>query len=174
MLKALKARGQTLRIAERLCAAIGRRAREPVFYREFGVADTFDGRFDVLVLHAWLVLDRLREAGQHNLAQKLVDRLFQRLDEALREQGAGDMGMHRRLKKLAGAFYGRLKAYTEAVDGPELPAALARNVYRGAPAGVEHGTALARYVLEARVSLAGCRIDEGQIEFGPVPRVSEV
>lgn len=173
MLNVFKARTRTRRIADRLCDAIAARAREPVFFRELGVADTFDGRFDLLVLHAWLVLERLRTAGRQGIAQKLVDRLFLRLEEALREQGAGDMGMHRRMKKIAGAFYGRLQAYEAARGEPELAAALVRNLYRGKPEAVAQGGRLVRYVAAARASLLRGP-DEQPIDFGPVPRPSEV
>jgi cytochrome b pre-mRNA-processing protein 3 len=144
------------------------RAREPAFFREFGIADTFDGRFDLLVLHAWLALERLKEAGELELAQSFVDALFVRLDDALREQGAGDMGMNRRMKKMAGAFYGRLGAYDAAGDETALAAALARNIYRGEPARVEHAARLAKYAVGARARLRECRLDEGRLDFGPV------
>jgi len=168
MLKALQQRGRRSRIAGRICEILSARAREPVFFREFGVADTFDGRFDLLALHAWLVLDRLQTVGEPELAQSFVDALFVRLDDALREQGAGDMGMNRRMKKMAGAFYGRLEAYEAAGDETALAAALARNIYRGAPARVEHAAGLAKYACGARARLRQCRLDEGRLDFGPV------
>jgi len=34
-------------------------ARLPCFYRDYAVADTVSGRFDMIVLHLALVLDRL-------------------------------------------------------------------------------------------------------------------
>src|SRR5437763_2591601 len=110
MLHTFKQRRRRNETAAALCAAVSRRAREPVFYQQFSVADSIDGRFDVLVLHAWLVLERLRELGENDLAQTFVDALFARFDEALREQGAGDIGIGRRIKKMAGALYGRLNA----------------------------------------------------------------
>src|SRR5258708_35051449 len=44
-------------------AAYGRiveRSREPAFYAGWGVPDTLDGRLEVLALHAFLVLNRLK------------------------------------------------------------------------------------------------------------------
>jgi cytochrome b pre-mRNA-processing protein 3 len=168
MLKSLRERSRRHRIAGAICDILSARAREPVFFLEFGVADTFDGRFDLLVLHAWLALERLQAQGEHELAQSLVDVLFVRLDDALREQGAGDMGMNRRMKKMAGAFYGRLEAYEAAGDETALAAALARNIYRGAPARVEHAAGLAKYACGARARLQECRLNEGRLDFGPV------
>ncbi|HEX4079004.1 MAG TPA: ubiquinol-cytochrome C chaperone family protein [Rhizomicrobium sp.] len=168
MLKAFRERSRRNRIAGRMCDILSARAREPVFFRDFGVPDTFDGRFDLLVLHAWLALERLQAEGERELAQSFVDALFVRLDDALREQGAGDIGMSRRMKKMAGAFYGRLEAYSAAGDETALAAALARNLYRGAPARVEHAAGLAKYASGARVRLLQCRLNDGRLDFGPV------
>ena len=54
------------------------RSRAPVFFREFGVADTIDGRFDLVALHGWLALEHLKGEA----AQGLVDAIFIGFDEA--------------------------------------------------------------------------------------------
>lgn len=169
MLKALRARTRRKRVAAQLCAILSARAREPAFYRELGVVDSFDGRFDLVALHAWLLLERLRAAGEGALAQALVDVLFVRLDEALREQGAGDIGMSRRMKKMASAFYGRLDSYRKAASERELAQALFRNVYRGDPRCVEDSERLATYVTGARNSLSFFSPGGAEPDFGPVP-----
>lgn len=167
MLRGLRDRKARKRVAATLCAAISSRAREPAFFLDYGVADTFDGRFDVLVLHAWLALERLD--AHDPLAQALVDALFIRIEEALREQGAGDIGLKRRMKAIAGAFYGRLHAYRDATDAAGLARALLRNVYRESPERVEQAARLAKYCLLARARLANARPDQGELEFGPLP-----
>ncbi len=155
--------------ADRLYAAVVTRAREPVFFVTFGVPDTLDGRFDVLTLHAWAVLAHLKaEPLQPPLAQAFVDRIFIGFDEALRELGAGDMGMGRRIKALADAFYGRLKAYDEAADSGTRQAmaeALTRNLYRGAE--VACVAALAAYLLGVRQHLS--LTPDGAVDFGALP-----
>ncbi|HEY6578588.1 MAG TPA: ubiquinol-cytochrome C chaperone family protein [Rhizomicrobium sp.] len=173
MLKRFTERGRHNRIAGRLCEILSERARQPVFFHDFGVADTMDGRFDLLVLHAWLVLDELGAEGERKLSQSLVNTLFARLEEALREQGAGDMGMSRRMKKMASAFYGRLKAYSEARDEQAFAAALTRNLYRGESARVELADGVARYISSARARLRQCGLNEGRLDFGPVPGFAE-
>src|ERR1700722_6912194 len=105
MLNAWRKSAERRRLSERLCAALIERARAPVFFREHGAPDPLDGRFDLLTLHAWLVLERLEAADRRDLAQALTDGLFVRFDEALRDMGAGDMGMGRRMKKMASAFF---------------------------------------------------------------------
>jgi cytochrome b pre-mRNA-processing protein 3 len=164
MLNALKRGKERRLLAERLHAAVVARAREPVFFAAFGVKDTLDGRFDLVALHAWLVLERLNP-GDAALSQAFVDALFVGFDEGLRELGAGDIGMGKKVKKMAEAFYGRLKAYGEAKNEAEMRAALIRNLYRGeAHPGAE---ALARYVLKAKAYMAESAPD--RLAFGPLP-----
>jgi cytochrome b pre-mRNA-processing protein 3 len=145
------------------------RARAPVFYTALGVADSMDGRFDLVALHAWLVLERLKAARLDALAQALTDALFIAFDEALREQGTGDMGMGRRMKAIADAFYGRLAVYSTAGTPAELAAALAKNVWRGGNNAGSRAERLAAYVDSARASLSICDIGAGDLDFGPLP-----
>jgi cytochrome b pre-mRNA-processing protein 3 len=169
MMEALRRRRRRAEAAVRLCAAVSRRARDPAFYREYGVADSIDGRFDLLALHAWLVLERLQETGETVLAQCFVDALFARFDDALREQGAGDIGMNRRMKKMASAFYGRLRAYSASGDETELAAAILRNVYRGEPSRVDRAALLAKYVGVARRQMTGSGLASGELQFALLP-----
>jgi cytochrome b pre-mRNA-processing protein 3 len=169
MLNALRRRAETRKASDALLAQIIARARLPVFYEKLGVADTIDGRFDLLVFHAWLVLDRLAQQGGTALSQSLVDGLFVQFDEALREQGAGDMGMGRRMTKMADAYFGRLKAYREAADENALADAIIRNLYRGDAAKVEQAAALAIYAASARERLSQTDLNAGMLDFGPEP-----
>jgi cytochrome b pre-mRNA-processing protein 3 len=154
---------------ETLHAALVNRAREPAFYARFGVADTLDGRFDLLALHAFLLLERLREARQGDLAQSLTDTIFLSFDEGLRDLGTGDMGMGRRMKAMADAFYGRMQAYDTSRNLDAMAAALGRNVYRGAEGFEARSRALAHYVFSARDHLARSNVAEGMGDFGPLP-----
>jgi cytochrome b pre-mRNA-processing protein 3 len=169
MLNALRRRAETRKASDALLAGAIARARLPVFYEKLGVPDTIDGRFDLLVLHAWLVLDRLAQQNADALSQSLVDGLFVQFDEALREQGAGDMGMGRRMTKMADAFYGRLKAYREAADEKALAEAIVRNLYRGDAGKVEQAGALAIYAGSARDRLSQVDLNAGNPDFGPEP-----
>jgi len=166
MLNSLRKRLHDRHAVRRLHAAIVARARDPVFYRDFGVSDTVDGRFDLIALHAWLVLGRLRAAGLNDLSQALTDMLFVSFDEGLRDLGAGDMGLGRRMKKLANAFYGRLAAYDAAMDPRSMSAALTRNLYRGESA---NAAKVGAYVIAAREALSQADLVSGIIDFGPLP-----
>jgi cytochrome b pre-mRNA-processing protein 3 len=138
------------------------RSRALVFYREFGVPDTIDGRFDLVALHGWLALEHLKGEA----AQGLVDAIFIGFDEAMREQGQGDMGLGRKMKQFADAWYGRLSAYSAAKNMPALAAALARNLYRGA-ATDDRAMTLAEYAIAAREYLRYA--PDGTLDFGPLP-----
>src|SRR5665213_3599039 len=131
-------------IAARLYGAIVAQARQPVFYDRLGVADTVTGRFEMVVLHLGLVIDRLqRDEGERALAQAVFDLFCTDMDRSLRELGFGDLGVPHRMKKMTEAFYGRARAYREAVasgDRAALVAAVERNVFSGAG---PHATALA-------------------------------
>lgn len=87
-------------------------AREPGFYTRYGVPDTLDGRFDLLVLHTALVLLRLQKdrAESERFSQALFDTLFVDLDQSLREIGVSDMSVGKKVKQMGKAFYGRLDA----------------------------------------------------------------
>jgi len=151
--------------AGRFYDALVSRARAPVFFADFGVADNIDGRFDMLTFHAWLALSELKGSGT---AQALTNTIFTGFDEAMREQGAGDIGIGHRLKAMAKAFYGRLAAYDGAKNEEELAAALARNLWRGAI--VDHrARRLAAYAWSARERLG--RSLPQALDFGPLPTI---
>jgi cytochrome b pre-mRNA-processing protein 3 len=154
--------------AARLEGQLVVRARAPVFFRDLLVPDTVDGRFDMVTLHGWLALERLKLAGMDAEAQALTDILFVSFDEALREQGTGDMGMGRRMKAIANAFFGRLTAYAGAKDEAALAEALAKNVWRGGVVD-ERVLVLAHYVTGARAALARSDLANGKLDFGPMP-----
>jgi cytochrome b pre-mRNA-processing protein 3 len=152
-------------------AAIVAAARHPLLYAECGVEDSLDGRFDMIALHAFLVLDRLKGADAA-FRQALVDELFQDMDRSLREMGVGDLSVGKKVRKMAEVFYGRIAAYDRALAGPEgeLAAAIARNVFPDSPeaAGSPGVQRLAAYVLDQRAHLAGqpvAAIVAGKVNF---------
>jgi cytochrome b pre-mRNA-processing protein 3 len=108
-------------------------AREPVFFTEYGVPDTLDGRFELICLHAFLYLHRLKaERPQSSrLCQSFFDRMFADFDCSMREVGVGDLSVGKHVKRMVRAFYGRILAYEAALAGDDsaLDAALARNVF---------------------------------------------
>lgn len=120
-------------IAATLYGAIVAQARLPALYRGLDVADTVDGRFEMVVLHTVLVLDRLQsDARLAGLAQRVYDLHCTDMDHSLREMGIGDLGVPKRMKTMTSRFYGRAGVYRDALAGGDLAAltdAIARNVY---------------------------------------------
>jgi cytochrome b pre-mRNA-processing protein 3 len=119
---------------EAIYGMIVAQAREPAFYADLHVRDTVNGRFDMLLLHLWLVLRRLKSvAGGERLSQGLFDHFCGDMDDNLREMGVGDLTVPKRMQAFGEAFYGRTAAYDLALeDGDEaLAQALSRNVFNG-------------------------------------------
>ena len=150
-------------------------ARAPELYQRFAVPDDLDGRFEMMSLHSGLVLRRLGALGPTGaaIAQDLVDCVFQGFEDALRELAISDAGVARRIKSMAGAFYGRDKVYAEALaarDLDGLAAALARNACR-AP-GAAAASALAARVARLAEALDAVPVEafaEGRFRFPSAP-----
>jgi cytochrome b pre-mRNA-processing protein 3 len=162
--------------SEALYAKAVEQARLPVFYEEFGVADTVEGRAELLMLHVFLLLSRLKGDGEgRKLARGVSEVFFERMDDSLREAGVGDLSVGRKIRSIAEGLHGRMSAYGGALENgaaeEALPSALARNVYFSAEAA--RGAGLARYVREAAARLAAeplSRFAGGAVEFpGPIP-----
>jgi cytochrome b pre-mRNA-processing protein 3 len=157
ILRRFRPRSQDRSIRD-LYGAIVAQSRRPAFYRGYGVPDTVHGRFDLIVLHLVLVLERFGRgdgAGRgigRGVGQELFDVFCRDLDANLREMGVGDLAVPKRMREFGEAFYGRQAAYRtalDAADARELEKALRRNIFAGAGAG--YGAArLASY---ARVAL---------------------
>jgi cytochrome b pre-mRNA-processing protein 3 len=135
-------------------------SREPALYLRAGIPDDFEGRFEALTLHLFLVLRRLRDlpAPAADVAQDLIDAVFAYLELGFRQGGVSDVAVPKRMKKIGRSFYGRLGGYEEAFSSPDsgaLEAALTRNI---AP-GVD-GSALAHHVRAAAVILATRSLDD--------------
>jgi len=115
-----------------LHTAIVEASRLRRFY-ESGVPDTLDGRFDLLMLHLFLVVHRL-QPELPELSQQLFDHTFAVLDLNVREMGVGDLGVGKRVKAMGRAFYGRATAYSDGLkEGGNLHEALSRNLFGTLP-----------------------------------------
>jgi len=145
-------------------------ARRPLFFNAGGVPDTTEGRFEMIALTAFLVLQRLKKIdGTNDLSQKYFDVMFSDIDSNLREMGVGDLSVGKKVKKLAESFYGRIKAYEaglEADNNDQLTAALMRNVYRNTDVTQETGAKLATYVRHEAEHLA--RLDDKNFLDGTI------
>jgi cytochrome b pre-mRNA-processing protein 3 len=144
----------------RLYGAAVAAARMPHLYADLGVPDTLDGRFEMVGLHAFLLIDRLRREVPPgpDLAQSVFDAMFSDMDMTLREMGVGDLTVGKRVREMWEAFHGRATAYEATLaeaDDAAVAAALARNVWRGAAPPAGAAEALARLVRAQQDCLAG-------------------
>lgn len=143
--------------AHAIYLALVAQARQPGFYTELGVADSIDGRFDLITLHVfllWHAASLKRDAALESLMQDLMDRMIADLDQSLREIGVGDVGVPKKMQKMAHALNGRLKTYDAAFDdAAAFEAALWRNVYRSDEMKREQAAALQDYARRAHERL---------------------
>ena len=152
-------------------------ARAPALYTLCGVPDDFDGRFEMATLHADLLLRRLAELGEAELAQDVVDRVFEGFDDALRELSVSDVGVAKRMTRMASAYFGRAGAYgpaLEADDADALAVALARNALRVGETATEKSRKLAARALAIRRLLRQTPLAaflSGQFHY-PLPETS--
>lgn len=116
-----------------LYAAVVNEARSPHWYVEGAVADSVDGRFDMVVAVLAQALIRLEQLGAAQDAAWLTELFINDMDGQLRQQGIGDVVVGKHVGKMMSALGGRLTAYREALTGgASLAEALTRNLYRGA------------------------------------------
>jgi cytochrome b pre-mRNA-processing protein 3 len=174
------------RAAADLYDAVVAAARQPALYQpdgpsaspNGGVADSVDGRFDMIALHAFLLFHRMSgREGWQATGDALANHIMKDMDRSLREMGVGDMTVGKKMKALAQAFYGRLDAYWGAVHAAEdgaLAEVLVRNVYRDdaqdADARPAAARVLSRYVRGQIDNLAPqseADILAGRVTFAP-------
>lgn len=167
--------------ADALYLAAVQQARRPGFYTRLGAPDTVDGRFDMIALHVFLLLRRLRGEGKDGaaLAQKLFDVMFDYMDQDLREMGVGDLSVGKKIKAMASAVYGRIAAYEPGLDKggavgeTQLVEALRRNLYSARDPHEDDVRGLASYVVAQAASLAaqsGGELLVGRVNFLAAPR----
>lgn len=142
-----------------LFARVAEASRLPALYIEGGIPDSFEGRFESLTLHVFLVLRRLRELPPPaaELAQEFIDACFAYLELGFRNGGISDIAVPKKMKKIGQMFYGRVQAYEAALAAPG-PEALAEALGRNACA-VDAAPTLAAYMRAAQDRLAAIDLD---------------
>ncbi|AGK57569.1 ubiquinol-cytochrome C chaperone [Hyphomicrobium denitrificans 1NES1] len=158
MLQWFRRRTQAARRAEELYGSVVTAARHPAFYRDMGAPDTPEGRFEMIALHLFLLLEgiRLQATAETELAQHTIEAFVTDMDDCMREMGVGDMAVAKKVKRAAAAFYERAAVYRTglAARGTDLEDGLLKYVFAGAAgrkgAPAHDGAArLARYMRAA-------------------------
>lgn len=176
MLSWLRTRQDDRHKAAQIYGAVVTQARHPAFFAETGVPDTPEGRYEVIVLHLFLVLERLRGAGEAGVdtSRRLIETFVTDMDDQMREMGVSDLTVPKKVKRAAALFYERSEAYRAALghaDGAELAAVLRNAV----PETGERAAWLAAYMREAVAALEGQLAGTllgGVVEF-PAPHLGE-
>ncbi|MHC8493704.1 ubiquinol-cytochrome C chaperone family protein [Thalassospira sp. SM2505] len=174
----LKKKDRKQTAAFELYTAMVTQARKPEFYAKLGVPDTMEGRFDLILVHAFVLFRRLKsEDGDRDLAQNIFDVMFSDLDQNMREMGIGDVGILKRIRKMSESYHGRIVAYEEGVQSgaAELAAALNRNLYADTDATDEQLMAMVGYVHDALATLAKQPIldlQDGAVHFPDAPELA--
>ncbi|QFY59698.1 ubiquinol-cytochrome C chaperone [Rhizobium grahamii] len=145
-------------IVDRQYATLTSAARMPGFYEHQNVPDTVMGRFEMLSAVMILFFRRTRasQTSGQELAQEIVDAFFEDIDYSIRELGIGDNTVPKRMKKLAGMFYGRLESYSKAMDAGDaeaLATALGRNIHPKAVEAIDM-SGLAGWMFQAEAHLS--------------------
>lgn len=159
MLSWLRNRNEVKRSAASLYAAIVAQSRLPHFYTQSGVPDTVEGRCEVIILHMFLVLDRLQDeaAASQELIHQVGEVFIDELDGAMREMGIGDLSVPQKMRLAAAGFLGRLEAYHDALHQEagedRLAAALMRNVYGTEAGPAPLAAALSAYLRRSAAAL---------------------
>ena len=175
MLDFLNARTDMRRKAGKIYGVIVTQARRAAFYADLGVPDIPSGRYEMVVVHLVLVLERLRSAptAGADLPRLLVEAFIADMDDSLREMGTGDLTVPRKVRRAATGLYERSVAYQEALaasDGGALAAVLREHTY--ADADAQSAPRLAGYVQAAAAALAATDVGQvaaGSFEFPEVP-----
>jgi cytochrome b pre-mRNA-processing protein 3 len=151
-------------------------ARQPLFFTDYGVPDSLDGRFELICLFAFLFLHRLKSERPQSgaLSQAFFDMMFADMDRSLRELGTSDLRVGREIRRMAEALYGRIRAYEAGLAGDDvlLAGALARNLYGTVAPPPEGVGGIARYLRRAAAQLRGEDAAEllcGRVRFAAVP-----
>ena len=181
MLESLRTRAETRRKAGELYGAVVAQARRPEFYATLGVPDTPVGRYEMVVLHLFLVLERLRSASDRGapLDRLLVEAFIEDMDDSLRELATGDLSVPKKVRRAAAGLYDRSIDYraglAEASDAP-LAAILARHIH-DAPERAEADArliALAAYVRQGARALAEVSLASDSVRFPDPPNSVEI
>jgi cytochrome b pre-mRNA-processing protein 3 len=157
MFRALRSQAALQRKASDIYGAIVTQARHPDFYGRLGVPDTPVGRYEMVVVHLFLVLERLRAdpLAADELARALIETFVADMDDSVREMGTGDVGVGKKVRRAAAGFYERSRDYRAGLAAPdrqELARALARHAYPHESAD-NHADELASYMRAAGAAL---------------------
>ena len=169
-----RGRSKITETATKLYGSIVTQARQPIFYTDYCVPDVAEKRYEMIVLHIVMVLERLRASGDAGgqVGQELVETFVGDLDGSIREMAISDPKVPTHVKKATAGLLDRDHLYRQAFDASHeasavralagddmtLEALLGELVFDdGDAAG---GQALARYIIASRSKLSVWTLDD--------------
>ncbi len=137
----LKSKNKYKDITPEIYQNIIERSRSKFFYLKMNIDDSFESRFDIIILHSFIIFYVLKSISENEkkLSQFLFDFMFNDFDNNLREMGFGDIAVNKKMKVFITAFYGRIAGYSQGVDQIKknnkdtemLNNAILNNIYKG-------------------------------------------
>ena len=164
MLQWFRRRAERSRRAGELYGGVVTAARQPFFYKDMGVPDTPEGRFELVALHLFLALEALKQRGPQQLevTRQTIEAFVSDMDDCMREMGVGDFTVPKKVKRAAAAFYERAGAYRRGLSEAQksvLEKSLSTYVFAGRQEDGNGLSALAGYVRNAASALAAEQFD---------------
>jgi len=167
--------------AEKIYDAIVAQSRAPVFYMRCGVPDTLLGRFDMLVIHMFIVLQNLRKLGGKEgelLGRDVIEAFIREMDSMVRDLGVSDPQVPKEVQKIANVFFAQLTVYIDAMErrDPQAMAEAIRKSFQQGEGNVRVAEAeLTSYVLESIKQIGIMPLNmllQGKILFPDVKAIS--
>ncbi len=160
------------KLAQPLYDATMQRSLLSSLYEKGLADDTFDGRFETVTLHSALIMRNLRNHGEFGkkLADELYKLVFNGFDHALRERGAGDSSIARKIRGLGERFFGLARAIDGALAASDCREALRGVLVRNAIGGINPDH-LAAYLLEIDTHLANLPLEAFQTGRLSLPEI---
>ncbi|MCJ8322496.1 MAG: ubiquinol-cytochrome C chaperone [Rhizobiales bacterium] len=156
---------QEKKLADTLYNHTIKAARSPSLYGANGAPDTANGRFELIILHIFLLFSHLQgqDKFSQSVKQKTFDRFLEDMDMNLREIGVGPDGVPKRIQKMLENFYGRAEAYQtalESADHSQIIDSIARNLFADEKPNLAAAEILAQYMVEVVENLQQVKLDD--------------
>ena len=131
-------------------------SRSKFFYLDFGLEDSFETRFDLIIFHSFMIFYfyKINKINDSVISQSLFDYMFNDFENNLREMGFGDIAVNKKMKIFVRAFYGRLSQYSKSMESNEnnddkslLEQTILNNIFKGKSSDKESITMFAKYII---------------------------
>ena len=92
------------------------------FYKELEIENDINGRFEIIVLHIFIIFNSLSKDSSENkvFKQNLLETFIDELESTYRELGISDNTFGKKMKVAAKSMYGRLSSYSESFNDNNL------------------------------------------------------